>query len=116
MVERREAPPPYVTGGRVPRQGARRPALSAAGPYVIGPGASRRSIPSFRGTRKKGKGEPGSPKKVKSPGSIALASMPGAARREKAMHPFAARAGHPSPQGEGGDPGRAKRDLGGAGW
>ena len=74
LVERREAPPPYVTGGRVPPTGR-----AAAG--VIGRRALRywaRRLPAlhspFEGRRKKGKGEPGSPKKVKRPGSIALAS------------------------------------------
>ena len=72
LVERREAPPPYVTGGRAPRKGARRTRWSV-GPYVTGPGASRRSIPSFSRETEKGEGRARQPEKVKSPGSAALA-------------------------------------------
>ena len=72
LVERREAPPPYVTGGRAPRKGARRTRWSV-GPYVTGPGASRRSIPSFSRDTEKGEGRARQPEKAKSPGSVALA-------------------------------------------
>jgi hypothetical protein len=43
LVERREAPPPTLLGARAP-SGARRTRWSG-GPYVTGPGASRRSVP-----------------------------------------------------------------------
>ena len=73
LVERREAPHPYVIG--VQRASLRRAAdpLVRRAPTSLVPGASRRSIPSFRGRRKKGKGRARQPEKVKSPGGAALA-------------------------------------------
>ena len=72
LVERREAPPPYGHWGARAPQGARRTRWSV-GPYVTGPGASRRSIPSFSRETEKGEGRARQPEKVKSPGSAALA-------------------------------------------
>jgi hypothetical protein len=71
MVERREAPHPYVTGVQRASPGARRTSTlalknartpgSARVPRWA-PGASRRSMSLARGRRKKGKGGPGRPK------------------------------------------------------
>ena len=87
LVERREAPHPYVIGVRVPPHKAR------GGPdwSVRALRYWARRLPAlhslvFEGDGKKGKGGPGSPKKVKSPGSVALAWLftPQRARRTRA--------------------------------
>ena len=62
LVERREAPPPYVTGGRAPRK-ARGGPDGPSGPTSLGPAPPGAPFPRLRGRRKKGKGGPGSPKK-----------------------------------------------------
>ena len=63
LVERREAPHPYVTGVRVPRQARGGPRNRPQGTYVTG----ARRLPAlhslvFEGDGKRGKGGPGSPK------------------------------------------------------
>ena len=74
MVERREAPHPYVTGVRAPSQ--RRAAgrvMVRQGALADAPGASRRSISLVReGDGKRGKGDARRPKS-KCPGGVALA-------------------------------------------
>jgi hypothetical protein len=64
LVERREAPHPYVIGVRVPRQARGGPRYGPQGTYVIG----ARRLPALhslisRETEKRGRAGPGSPKK-----------------------------------------------------
>ena len=62
LVERREAPPPYVTGGRAPPYEARAGPDGPVGPTLLGPAPPGAPFPRFEGDGKREKGEPGSPK------------------------------------------------------
>jgi hypothetical protein len=63
VVERREAPPPYVTGGRAPPYEARAGPDGPAGPTSLGPAPPGAPFPRFEGDGKKGKGRARQPEK-----------------------------------------------------